>query len=66
MEVMSPLVPRSRDQKRSKSKRKTKQKQCIVFFPDEMRSDLPICCCFRLIYIITDRKIVCFSGGLGP
>ena len=36
-----------------------------MLFPDEMQSDLPICCCFRLIYIISDRKIECFGGGLG-
>ena len=26
--------------------------------------DLPVCCCFRLIYIVSDRKIVCFGEGL--
>ena len=30
-----------------------------------MRSELPICCCFRLIYIISDGKTESFGGGLG-
>ena len=51
-----------------KSKKDQKQKNKVtayLLFPDDMRSDLPICCCFRLIYIISDRKIECFWGWLG-
>ena len=50
-----------------KTKNNKKHKVTVyMFFPDEMRSELPICCCgFRLIYIIADKKIEWFGGGLG-
>ena len=34
-----------------------------MLFPDEMRSDLPLCCGFRLTYIISDRKTDCFGNS---
>ena len=36
--------------KKTKNDNKKKHKLTVyMFFPDEMRSDLPFCCCFRLI-----------------
>ena len=50
--------------KPKKTKNKKKHKVTVyLLFPDEMRSNIPICWCFRLIYILSDRKIECSGGG---
>ena len=43
-----------------------KHKQtAYILYRDGIRSELPICYCFRLIYFIADQKIECFGDGLG-
>ena len=49
--------------KKTRNSKKHKVK-VFMLFPNKTRSDLPTCCCFRLIYIISDRKIECSGGGL--
>ena len=62
------LTEKKKVQKTVKNLKKTKNSKkhkvtVYMLFPDEMRSDFPICCCFRLIHIVSVRKMVCFGGG---
>ena len=63
------LIEDKKVQKTVKNPKKTKNSKkhkvtVYMLFPDEMCSDLPIFFYFRLIYIISDRTIVCFGAGL--